>query len=89
MPRMASMSPPAHRLLIGNDRQRLHRRARVARRLLRRETLEVRLNLGPRLETPPACHLRQLDTAIGPRRSQILEELADEVGLERRIEQLR
>src|SRR6266568_8597118 len=79
---------PRHGLLIGDDRQRLHCRPRITRRLFRREPVEIGLQLRLRTETPAARDLGQLDAALGPSDPDVVEELADEILLERRIEQL-
>src|SRR5258706_15634263 len=80
---------PRHGLLISDNRQRLHRRPRITRRLLRREPVEIRLQLWLGTETPAARDLGQLHAALGPSDPDVVEELADQVLLERRIEEPR
>src|SRR6266536_1518768 len=65
-----------HGLLIGDDRQRFHGRARVARRLFRREPVEIRLQLGLGAKAPAARDLSKLDTARGPGVADLFEQLA-------------
>ena len=53
-----------HRLAVGDDGQRLHHRARIARRLFRLQALDEGLELRPGLEAPAA---RQAAPAPPPR----------------------
>jgi hypothetical protein len=65
-----------HRLAVGHDGQRLQRRARVARRLLGVQPVEVHAHLGPALETPAAGQRHQLDAAVLPVAQQLVEQRA-------------
>src|SRR6185312_8922126 len=77
------------RLLVGDDRQRLHHRTRIARRLFRRQPFQERLDRGLRLEAPAAGNLDQLDIATVPLFANPVEQIAHDVGFEWRVEQLR
>src|SRR5204863_1188975 len=76
-----------HRLPVGDDGERLHHRARVARRLLRVEALDVRLELDGGLESPAARHVDQLDRAALPFLGELRQQIAQRVGAEVAAEQ--
>ncbi len=78
-----------HGLLVGDDRQCFHHRARVPRRLFRRQPVEIGLHGGPALEAPAARDLHEFDLAAGPLALQLVEQLAHGVGRQRRVEELR
>src|SRR5689334_7045676 len=50
-------------LLVGDDRQGFHHRARIARWLLGREPVEIGLHVAPALKPPAGGDLDQLDLA--------------------------
>ena len=55
-----------HGLLVGDDRQCFHHRTRIARRLFRRQAVEIGLDRGAALEAPAGGDLNQLDRLAGP-----------------------
>ena len=65
-----------HRLAVGDDRQRLHHGARVLRRLLGVQAVEVVAHLGPALEAPAGGQRHQLDAAAFPVAHQLVEQRA-------------
>jgi hypothetical protein len=75
------------RLAVGDDGERLHHRARVARRLLGEQALDVGPELGPRLEAPAARELRQLHGAPAPLLAQLAEQRLEHLGAQLFVEQ--
>ena len=55
-----------HRLAVGDDGQRFHHRARILRRLVVLQAVEVGLVLRPGLEAPAGGQLHQFDAAVRP-----------------------
>src|SRR3954454_7518045 len=79
--------PARHRLPVGDDGERLHHRARVARRLFRVEALDVRLELDGGLESPAARHVHQLARAPLPLFGQLRQQISQRVGAQIAAEQ--
>src|SRR6185437_1152232 len=77
------------RLLISDDRERFHHRARIAGRLLRGEPIEKRLHVAPPLKAPARRDLDQFHLARGPILHERVEERTDGIGIERWLEELR
>src|SRR5579864_6583592 len=71
------------RLLIGDDRQCFHYRARITRRFLGSEPVEKRLHVAPALKAPARRHLDQFHLARRPILHELGEERADGVGVGR------
>src|SRR5712671_3971948 len=69
-----------YRLAVGDDRQRLHDRAGIARRFLGSQALDVGAELRGGLETPAARHVDQLDRPALPLLRQLAEEIAQRIG---------
>ena len=63
-----------HRLAVGNDGQCLHGGARIARRLLGIEPVEMLAHVGAALETPAAGQRDQLDATAVPVARQLVEQ---------------
>ena len=64
-------------LLIGDDRQGFHHRARIARRLFRREPVEIAsARAGSPWKRQPRRDLHELDLAAVPVAAQLVEQLA-------------
>ncbi len=70
------------RLAIRDDRECLQHRARIARRLFIRDSIQELLVVGLHAEAPARRNRRELDRALGPFVFQLVEHLADVVGIE-------
>src|SRR5262245_13398266 len=77
-----------HGLPVGDDRERFQDSARVARRPLRMDALEELLERGLGLEAPAARRDDQLDPAVDPGLAQLLEQLAQGLGVDLVLEHL-
>ena len=74
-------------LLVRNDREGLHDRARISGGLFRCQALEKRLQRRRALEAPAARDLHEFDLAAVPFGLQFVEQLAHRFAVERRLEQ--
>ena len=63
-------------LAVSNDGQRLQHGARIARRLLGMQPVEVLAQLGPALEAPARGQRHQLHALAGPVAAQVVEQAA-------------
>ena len=69
-----------HGLTVGDDRQRLQRRTRVARWLLGMQPVEKLAHLGSALKAPAGGHRHQFHAALRPVELQIGEQTLDGIG---------
>jgi len=67
------------RLPVRNDRERLEHRARIFRRLLRMQTIQVRAHRGLALKSPARRQPDQLHTAPRPILLQVFEQIPNSV----------
>src|SRR5258706_6594300 len=76
-----------HWLPVGDDRECFHQGARIARRLLRIQAVEVRLIRGTRAEPPAAGDIHQLNAAPFPVSCKLGEQIAQYVATKLLVEQ--